>query len=293
MHDRAVRRRRAVLVVLVAASLFLLTAYFGESSSGSLHSVQRGAMGVLSPIQDGASRVLKPFRDLFGWFGDTLDAKGQRDAYKKQAENYRQQLGDTTIALKQLQQRSNLQEQDQRGLARYAPVDARVIVHSPNAFFQRMEINKGPNDNVHTGDPVIASGGLIGKVETTIGGGGAVVTLITDQDFSVSSVAGSKLEPGSIQPAIGAPGDLLLKMVMHPDNVRTGDLVLTAGTVATRPDLASRYPPGIVIGTVTRIDPGSGDLDRRIHVKPVADPGQTDVVQVLTDPHADLQAPTK
>ena len=31
------------------------------------------------PIQEGASRVLKPFRDLFGWFGDTIDAKDQRD----------------------------------------------------------------------------------------------------------------------------------------------------------------------------------------------------------------------
>src|ERR1051325_10823837 len=79
MHDRAVRRRRAVLVVLVAASLILLTAYYGESSDGRLHSVQRTALGVLGPIQEGASRVFKPVRDLFGWFGDTIDAKDQRD----------------------------------------------------------------------------------------------------------------------------------------------------------------------------------------------------------------------
>ena len=79
MHDKAVRRRRAVLVVLVAASLILLTAYYGESSDGRLHSVQRGALGALSPIQEGASRVFKPVRDLFGWFGDTIDAKDQRD----------------------------------------------------------------------------------------------------------------------------------------------------------------------------------------------------------------------
>ena len=83
MYDKAVRRRRAVLVVLVALSLTLLTAYFGESSSGGLHSVQRGAMEVLAPIQEGANRVVKPFRDLFGWFGDTLDAKDERDKLKK------------------------------------------------------------------------------------------------------------------------------------------------------------------------------------------------------------------
>ena len=76
---QVVRRRRAVLAVLVLLSLFLLTAYFGERSSGSLHGVQRGAMEVLAPIQEGANRALKPFRDLFGWFGDTLDAKDERD----------------------------------------------------------------------------------------------------------------------------------------------------------------------------------------------------------------------
>ena len=77
------------LVVLVALSLTLLTAYFGESSSGGLHSVQRGAMEVLAPIQEGANRVVKPFRDLFGWFGSTLDAKDERDKLKKERDALR------------------------------------------------------------------------------------------------------------------------------------------------------------------------------------------------------------
>src|SRR6201999_2939513 len=145
--------------VLVAASLFLLTVYFGEGSSGGLHSVQRGVMGVLSPIQEGANRVLKPVRDLFGWFGDTLDAKGQRDDYRKQAEAYKSQLGQAMAQIGELQQRSGLKDQDERGLDQYQPVEARIFVRSPNAFYQRVTINKGTSDNVHAGDPVIASGG--------------------------------------------------------------------------------------------------------------------------------------
>jgi len=57
MHDKVVRRRRAVLAVLVLLSLFLLTAYFGEGTNGTLHGVQRGAMEVLAPIQEGANRA--------------------------------------------------------------------------------------------------------------------------------------------------------------------------------------------------------------------------------------------
>ncbi len=85
MYDKQVRRRRAVLFALVACCLVLLTAYFGESSGGPLKSVQSGAMEVLAPVQEGANRALKPFRDLFGWFGDTLDAKDERDALREGA----------------------------------------------------------------------------------------------------------------------------------------------------------------------------------------------------------------
>ena len=96
MHDKVVRRRRAVLAVLVLLSLFLLTAYFGEGSNGSLHGVQRGAMEVLAPIQEGANRALKPFRDLFGWFGDTLDAKSQNKKLTTERDQLRNEVAKLT-----------------------------------------------------------------------------------------------------------------------------------------------------------------------------------------------------
>ena len=91
MYDKTVRRRRAVLALLVVSSLILLTAYFGESAGGGLHAVQRGVLEVVSPIQEGASRALKPFRDFFGWAGDTIHAKGEvKDLTKERNQLYRQ-----------------------------------------------------------------------------------------------------------------------------------------------------------------------------------------------------------
>jgi len=75
-----------VLLALVLLSLLLLTAYFGESPNGRLHSVQRGFLTVVSPLQDGANKALKPVRNLFGWVGETLHAKSQRDALRKQLD---------------------------------------------------------------------------------------------------------------------------------------------------------------------------------------------------------------
>ena len=288
MHDRAVRRRRAVLVVLVTASLILLTAYFGESQDGRLHSAQRGALGALSPIQEGASRVLKPFRDLFGWFGDTIDAKDQRDKAEAERDSLRTQLNAAQNALREAEQQGKINTIDTTGgMNRYGPVDARVYLHSPSSWYQSLQINKGTDDGVKEGDPVINGAGLVGKIETAWGGG-AVVTLITDPEFATGGITSVSQEPGSVVPAVGAPGDLLFKFVDNATKVKKGELVYTAGTISSR--LESRYPPSIPIGTVDDIDIGDGELDRRIHIKPAADLKRVDMVQVLTEPHADLDA---
>jgi rod shape-determining protein MreC len=287
MHDKAVRRRRAVLVVLVAASLILLTAYYGESSDGRLHSVQRGALSVLSPIQEGASRLLKPVRDLFGWFGDTLDAKDQRDKAVAERDSLKRQLIVAQQRMHEADQRAGLNDIDTNGgLAKYKPVDGRVFVHSPSSWYQRVTINKGTDDGVHRGDPVVNGAGLVGKVED-VTGGSSIVTLITDQSFATGVYAGGARNPGSITPAVGAPGDLLLEPVNAQAKIRAGDLVYTQGTTGDG-RLKSRYPPAILIGTVSRVDLGNGDLNRRIHVQPAADMLRLDMVQVLTDPYADL-----
>ncbi len=73
MYDKqVVRRRRAVLAVLVGLSIVLLTGYFGEGSGGFFHSIQSGAQTVLSPIEDGASRAFKPVRDLVSGLPKTV-----------------------------------------------------------------------------------------------------------------------------------------------------------------------------------------------------------------------------
>jgi rod shape-determining protein MreC len=288
MHDRAVRRRRAVLFALIAASLFLLTAYFGESDSGGLRAFQRGAMGVFAPIQEGANRAVKPVRDLFGWFGSTLHAKSQRDQLKRQRDALRNQLAATEVALSDARQQAGLKAQDTSGgLGRYQPLQARVYERSPSTWYQTVAINKGSSDGIHRNDPVINSEGLVGKV-AEVASNSATVTLVTDQDFAATGITANSQEPGSVTPAVGAPGDLLFELVDNASNVRVNDLIITAGTRSSR--LSSLYPRGIPIGTVSRIDIGEGELDRRIHIKPAADLRRLDLVQVLTAPHADVRA---
>jgi rod shape-determining protein MreC len=288
MQDKAVRRRRAVLAALVALSLALLTAYFGESTSGGLHAVQRGAMEVLAPIQEGANKAIKPFRDLFRWAGDTLDAKDRADRLAADNARLEQEVAELEVLRRQNRELAGLREMTSAlDLGRYDAVRAEVFSRSPSTWYSTVEINKGSRDGLEKDQPVINGQGLVGKVQS-VTAGSAIVMLLTDEQFGVAAMTSSTFEPGTITPAVGAPGDLLMDLVQRPGRVRQGDRVVTAGT--TTPRLTSLFPKGILIGRVKRIDEGEGDLDRKIHVRPAADLRRLDVVEVLTRPHADLRA---
>jgi rod shape-determining protein MreC len=297
MHDRAVRRRRAVLVVLVATSLILLTAYFGESSNGRLHSVQGGVVAVLAPVQEGANRVTKPVRDLFGWFGDTLDAKGQRDAAERRVQVLNGQVQALQGRLTAAQQAAGLKQQDtSQGMENYGPVDAKVYVHSPSSWYQTVQIDHGSSDGIAIDDPVINGFGLVGKIDA-VTGNTAHVTLITSPNFAVPGLTGGGTdrprEPGTVVSTPGSPDDLSFEFVDNIGGVHVGDNVFTAGTTPDAGKFRDLYPADILIGTVRKIDGLPGELDRTVHIKPVADILHIDRVQVLTEPHADVRAQVK
>jgi len=283
VYDKTVRRRRAVLGLLVASSLILLTAYFGESSGGALHGVQRATSSILNPVQEGASRALKPVRDLFGWFGDTVAAKGQVKDLRAERDRLRTEALAGQSATAENQRLSKLLELDGAlNLDQYAPKTGRVIFQSPTVWYATIRVDKGSDDGVKVGQPVINEAALIGRVTDVIGGS-SKVTLITDQTMEVPGRAGPRGVFGIVQPSsVGNPTDLVMKFVAPGTRLAAGQRVVTRGT---EPDdrATSQYPIGLPIGQITRID-NEGTDTQEVHLRPFADMRSLDVVQILTNP---------
>ncbi len=279
MHDKTARRRRAVLVVLVAFSLILLTAYFGESPNGRLHAVQRGFLTVVSPIQEGANAALKPVRNLFGWFGDAANAKSQRDALRKQNAQLRAEL----IA----------REDDERGyhhllqlyhldgglhLSDYRPVTASVYAQSPNLWYTTVDIDKGTSAGVQVDDPVIDGEGLVGKV-TLAASDFAQVSLVTDSSVAVTAMISSTGAPGMVYPKVGEPNTLLMEYLPANTPVSVGEYVVTSGTISSHG--ASLFPRGLAVGQVSAVSEEAPY--KTVEVRPLANLHGLETVQVLTD----------
>jgi rod shape-determining protein MreC len=290
MYDKqVVRRRRAALAVLVVLSLGLLTVYFGEGPSGVLHGLQRGTQSVLGPIETGMSRATKPFRDLVGWVGDNLNAKGENDRLKKENAQLRGQLTKTQVAAQNDAEYRKLLNLPKNPAYPQGtdPLVAQVRVYAPTFWYSTVTINKGTADGVRVNQAVVAPDGLAGRV-TAVTGGTATVTLITDSESSVSAMVlpttfhGNPSSTGFpraiLQPDVGNPEQMKLDFIKS-DKIQKGDIVITAGS--TSDNFESYFPKGIPIGRITRADPDTIASKGEATVQPFVNVRELDTVQVL------------
>ncbi|HEX3617477.1 MAG TPA: rod shape-determining protein MreC [Solirubrobacteraceae bacterium] len=284
MHDKTIRRRRAVLALLVVISLALLTDYFGGSSSGPLHSVQQGISTVLSPLQSGASTVLSPFRDAANYVGSTFKAQSElqtaRDKYNALVKQY------AKIAYEGEQYRkiaATVGLDNKYGIGNYDPLYATLIGADPVLWYDTITLDKGSDSGVRQYDPVVAGAGLIGDV-TRVTHTTSVVSLITSPNFAIgASIENQSGAAGLIQPQVGDLGVLELINLPPDSNVSDGQLVVTNDLRdAKNPTVQSYAPAGIPIGTVSSTNPQSSLLENRSErVTPLADLQHLSVVQIL------------
>jgi rod shape-determining protein MreC len=266
-------RRRAVVGLLLAASLTLLTLSFREGSSGVVGEIQQNAVSVTAPFATVAHRVTRPAVDAWNWASGLASARDSTEQLKRLQAKYgksqviQSQLGDEVAKLKALLHfRSTLGETKS--------VAGQVLEQSPTAYQNTVTIDIGSSAGVAVNDPVVApteeSGALVGKV-SHVTGDQAVVTLLLDpQNYVTAGVQGEPNAVGLIKAASGQVGILSLELIPNAVRVSEGDIVTTAGFKSSR--LASYYPPGIPIGRVTSVSGNDTTGDTKvIQVTPFAD----------------------
>ncbi|HMI81091.1 MAG TPA: rod shape-determining protein MreC, partial [Solirubrobacterales bacterium] len=226
MYRKQVRRRRAVLALLIVGSFALLTVTYGQGSDG----VQRSVSTIFSPIQSAADRALKPARDLVNWFDETFDAKGRNSRLHAELEVARKQAVGAQAALAENEQLRKLLGLDESGAipGGYTPVAGRVIARSPSVWFADLTIDVGSGDGVEAGDPVVNGDGLVGTI-AAVTGGSARVTLIADHSSAVSAKIVPSGVQGVLKPSVGDPGDLILDFLDSERRVGKGQSVVTSG----------------------------------------------------------------
>src|SRR6201992_1581860 len=129
MYRRQVRRRRAVLALLIVGSFALLTLTYGQGSNG----IQRGVTAIVTPVASVLDRALKPARDLINWVDETFDARGKNHKLEEELQVARKQAVGATAALSEHAELHKLLKFDRSAAIPQGPepVTGRVIGLSP------------------------------------------------------------------------------------------------------------------------------------------------------------------
>ncbi len=150
-------------------------------------------------------------------------------------------------------------------------VAATVIGQDPSPFLQYVIINRGSDDGIRRGMPVVTSQGLVGRV-AAVTAGAARVQLITDSQMIVNVRLQKSLDSAVLSGSL--TGEISLGMIGQNTNVQVGELILTSG-------LGGSYPPNILIGQVSSIRSQPLDLFQTASVQSIVDFGDLEIVLIV------------
>lgn len=259
------RRRRRVLVVALALTLAVVL--LDLSGSGVPTRLRTAGATVAGPVQ----RVLAGVDP-----GRTAELEQENALLRAELARDRAALAESGALGELLASPSG-----RTRTAGTALLPARVIGATTTASGAReVTLDVGSRDGVEPDSTVVAAGGLVGRV-VGVAPWSSDVRVLGGADATVGVRVGASKVIGSVSAAAvpqapPRPRGRLSLVLAVPGTVRVGDAVTTLGSVGDRP-----YLPGLLVGTVTSVDPARGQLTGTAVVAPAVDPGTLTVVGVL------------
>lgn len=226
--------------VILIAALFLLLIFLNP-------------VNIFNPIRSGFSAMLLPFQKAFYSFSagvenikDFAGSIGQLKSENEKLIKENQSLlaenamvNDVKNENTMLREQLNLLPRDKYNLSA-----AFVVSQNPNETGSWLEINKGSDDGIVSGMPVIVSNGiLIGRIQQ-VDSKSSQVMLLTNPKSTINIMT---IESGAKGVAKGEYGlGIIFDMVLQTDSINVGDSVITSG-------ISSDIPRGLYVGTIQEI----------------------------------------
>lgn len=269
----AVTRRtgsRTRIAVLVLASITLLT--IGLRDVPIVRDLRESASAVVDPVEGVVDAVTRPVRNAWHGVTDYDDLRNENDRLREQLAEVDASEVRRSDAERQLSELSRAVELPFAGDAR--TVTANVSSGPRSNFSHALEIDKGTDDGVREGMPVVTGAGLVGRVSRATGSS-STVQLLSDPDYRVGVRMASTSQIGTAR-GLGRGEGLAVDTALDPDTeVEEGEGLVTSGVDR------SAYPAGIPVGEVTSTREGSGGLALELLVEPLVDVDRLSYVSVM------------
>lgn len=260
---------RILLIVLLAASVVLVTVYSREGEGGPLHSVQNAVSGIAAPLKFAGAGVSSGVDSAGDALSDATAGEGTLSALRESNAELRELVVQAEEYRQEVQRLQGLLDMEDR-----YDIDGavgRVIGRSATAWNQTITIDVGRSDGVEAGMTVMGATGVIGQV-ASVSDASSEVRLLTDSQSGAAAMVQSSRDEGIVRGSL--EGLLYLEDLDEDAEVAVGDAVITSG-------MGGSYVSGLMIGTVVRVEAGQGGSPSTVVVSPNDDANALEEVVVV------------
>ena len=254
---------------LIAASLAIITVDYRAGDEGPLAAAGRAVNSAIAPLQQAVSSVVQPVTDFFSNLAELPSLASRNDALQAQLDDARtaQQVNEElTQQVESLERVLGLQQTMSRTVA------ARVIASGVSNFEWTVTIDAGSNVGIEQNMPVVTGDEtgprFVGRV-ISVAPESSVVQLLIDRDFVVPGKLTTSQEAGTVE----GRGAEDLRMELLGPGIEVSETepesVVTLGYEVNGQQ--GLFPPGILIGTVSRAFSEPDGVDSFVTVRPAVD----------------------
>ena len=268
------KRGPAPLARLTFYATLSLALIFMDSRFQTLELVRQGVSLFTHPIQQAAHAPLELLENAGSYFGGITRFQDENTRLKRaQLDNAGSLLRAQQLEAENERLRKLLEIRDRQ------KVNGQVtqILHAArDPFTHRLIVDKGQQNMIVAGQPVVDSVGVIGQV-TRVFPFVSEITLITDKDQAVPVQV---LRNGLRSVVFGLGNDQLeLRYMPVNADVQNGDLLVTSG-------LDGIFLPGLPVAKVVHVERDSSYSFASIYCEPIAGVENSGEVMIIDPPVA-------
>ena len=260
--QKEIRQRAPLWLVVLLLVNFGLMSWNAKDAETGEPVVKAWVQSVFTPVQTATTGVGGAGVGFFQRLADMRHAQAENEVLREHLARAENELREARQARDENERLKRLLDFTKD--VSYQSIPARVVARDPSVWFNSLVINRGSTSGIDLDMPVVTPEGIVGRV-VGVGPVSAQVMLITDERSAAGAVVGQLGQSnalGSVR-GYGKNGLLEMRYVSGLETVNPGDYVVTTGQDRI-------YPPGLNVGTVVEVVPGSATTPHTIRVKPGA-----------------------
>jgi rod shape-determining protein MreC len=252
--------------------LLLALGLVGLALGGYLTPLSRILLNPIVSAQTWLAKRYQAVQNLLTQPDDVTTLRQQNSALQAENSRLQVQIIELQQQVTEAQLLSTLVDYERRHVENQY-IAASVIARDVSPFMHYVIIDRGSDDGLRKGMPVITQQGLVGSI-AAVTAGAARVQLINDPGSSINVI----LQQSDIEAVLNGQitGEIELNMISQNATIQPGDLVMTSG-------LGGNYPANIVIGQVVTIRNEAYSLFQTASVQPAVDFSQLGIVLIITN----------